>query len=52
MKVPAIKSCDEWETLASVQQDALIAASYEDRCVLEKPAAIGRDPADVSHRYR
>jgi len=53
MKVPAIKSCDEWEALASVQQDALIAASYEDRCVpQEKHVVIGKDPADVSHRYR
>jgi hypothetical protein len=31
MHVPRILSCDEWETLARVQQDALIAASYEDR---------------------
>lgn len=31
MHVPRILSCDEWESSASVQQDALIAASYEDR---------------------
>ena len=31
MHLPRILSCDEWETLASLHQDALIAASYEDR---------------------
>lgn len=31
MQVPRILSCDEWEALAAPQQDALIAASYEDR---------------------
>lgn len=31
MHVPRILSCDEWETLASVQQDALMQASDEDR---------------------
>lgn len=31
MRVPRILSCDEWEALATVQQDALIAASSEDR---------------------
>lgn len=31
MHVPRILSCDDWEALASIQQDALIAASYEDR---------------------
>jgi hypothetical protein len=31
MKVPRIMGLDEWEALASVQQDALIAASHEDR---------------------
>ena len=35
MLVPRILSCDEWEALATVQQDALIAASYEDRTVRE-----------------
>lgn len=37
MQVPRILSCDEWERLASVQQDALIAASAEDRA---KPAEL------------
>jgi hypothetical protein len=31
MKVPPILDCDTWEALASVQQDALIDASHEDR---------------------
>jgi hypothetical protein len=31
MRVPAILSCDAWEAIASVQQDKLIADSYEDR---------------------
>lgn len=33
MRVPRILSCEEFEALASVQQDALIAASWEDRAV-------------------
>ena len=56
MRLPRILSCDEWEALASVQQDALIAASYEDRDERakqhpERPVT-GPDPADVSHRYK
>lgn len=31
MRVPRILPCEEWEAVASAQQDALIAASYEDR---------------------
>ncbi len=36
MQVPRILSCDEWECRASVQQDALIAASSEDRATPEQ----------------
>jgi len=35
MRLPRILSCNDWEALASVQQDALIAASYEDRAKSE-----------------
>lgn len=31
MQVPRILSCDEWEAVAVPMQDALMAASYEDR---------------------
>lgn len=37
MQVPRILSCDQWEVLASVQQDALLAASNEDRARPEQP---------------
>lgn len=36
MHVPRILPCDEWEALASLQQDALIAASCEDRAKPEQ----------------
>ena len=56
MVLPRILQLDEWEVLASVQQDALIAASYEDRAERSRlhpePGVIGLDPADVSHRYK
>ncbi len=35
MRVPRILPCEEWEAVASAQQDALIAASYEDRSLPE-----------------
>ncbi|MGB7739328.1 MAG: hypothetical protein WBM03_09455 [Steroidobacteraceae bacterium] len=35
MHLARILSGDEWEALATVQQDALIAAAYEDRAVRE-----------------
>ncbi len=38
MRVPRILSCDEFEAIAAPMQDALIAASYEDR---EKPEPVG-----------
>lgn len=37
MHVPRILSCDEWEAQASVQQEALLAASSEDR---ERPEPV------------
>lgn len=53
MSVPRILGVDEWEAVASAQQDALIAASWEDRNDRSKPQlAVGPDPANVSHRYR
>lgn len=56
MRVPAIMSCDEWEAIASVLQDKLIADSYEDRADRAKrhpePIVTGNDPDDVTHRYK
>jgi hypothetical protein len=56
MVLPRILSFDAWQALASVQQDALIAASYEDRAERSRlhpePDVLGPDPADVSHRYK
>ncbi|MFO1408240.1 MAG: hypothetical protein U1F08_12035 [Steroidobacteraceae bacterium] len=56
MHLPRILPCEEWEALACVQQDALIAASYEDRAdrsrLYPEPNVLGPDPADVSHRYK
>lgn len=56
MRLPRILPHDEWEALASAQQDALIAASYEDRTERSKlhpePDVLGPDPAEVSHRYK
>jgi hypothetical protein len=51
---PRMLSCDEWEALASVHQDQLIASSHEDR---GRPSPstvviVGPDPADVTHRYK
>lgn len=53
MRVPAIMGVDEWEAIAAVSQDALIAASAEDRTLpTERPVVTGKDPADVSDRYK
>jgi hypothetical protein len=53
MMVPAILACNDWEAIASVSQDKLIADSYEDRSVPQRnPVVMGTDPADLSHRYR
>ena len=48
MQVPRILSCDEWEALASGQQDALIAASYEDRARPEQAVATSVRPANAN----
>lgn len=48
MQVPAILSAEEWEKLASVQQDALIASSYEDRATRE-PVATPPVPTPDPH---
>jgi hypothetical protein len=47
MQVPRILAVDEWERLASVQQDALIASSAEDR---SKPADVVRDVPETDRR--
>lgn len=53
MHAPKMLSFDEWEALASVQQDKLIAASEEDRAERDpKPVVVGRDVEDVTHHYR
>jgi hypothetical protein len=39
MKLPRILPMEEWERLASAQQDFLIAASAEDRAKPKEPAA-------------
>jgi hypothetical protein len=56
MKVPRIMGVDEWEAIASVSQDKLIEASYEDRAERSKvhpePVVTGKDPADVTDRYK
>jgi len=53
MHLPRILLCDEWESLASAQQDALIAASYEDRDQQTNlQLAIGPEPSDGSHLYK
>lgn len=49
MRVPPILSPDEWERLASVQQDALIAASAEDRV---KPEPVGTDESEAVRRQQ
>lgn len=46
LRVPRILPCDEWEALASVQQDALIAASAEDRYKPE--AVVTPEPNDAA----
>jgi hypothetical protein len=48
MHVPKILSLDEWEAVASVQQDALIAASYEDRATPEQPVVIPVRPSNCN----
>jgi hypothetical protein len=57
MRVPRIATdLDAWEREASAHQDNLIDASYEDRAERSKvhadPVGTGKDPADVSHRYK
>ena len=56
MRVPAIMGVDEWEAVASFQQDQLIADSHEDRADRAKlqpePVVTGKDPADVTDRYK
>lgn len=53
---PAILSCDEWEAIAVPSQQELIDASYEDRAERSKahpePVVTGKDPADVTDRYK
>ena len=48
MQVPRILSCDEWEAVASGQQDALIAASYEDRARPEQVVATSVRPTNAN----
>ena len=48
MRVPPILSGDEWELLAAVQQDALIAASAEDRAKPAEPVVT--DGCEVARR--
>lgn len=56
MRVPAILSCDAWEAIAAASQDKLIQDSYEDRAERSKvhpePVVTGKDPADVTDRYK
>jgi hypothetical protein len=53
MRVPKILNSDSWEALAAPMQDKLIEDSYEDRSPQQViPQVIGRDPADVTHRYK
>jgi predicted nuclease of restriction endonuclease-like RecB superfamily len=50
MRVPRILNCDEWERHASVQQDALIAASAEDRA---RPAVrVGKGEGESARRQQ
>lgn len=55
MRVPAILGVNEWEAIAAVQQDKLIAASWEDRedrAKVHPEPVMGADPADVTDRYK
>ncbi|MEI2790462.1 MAG: hypothetical protein V9E93_16515 [Steroidobacteraceae bacterium] len=48
MCVPKLLGLDEWEAVARVQQDALIAASYEDRAKPEQPVVIPVRPSNCN----
>lgn len=50
MQVPRILSCDDWEALASVQQDALLAASYEDRAAMAPEELREKEKGRCYHR--
>ncbi len=49
---PRILPADEFDRIASAAQDKLVAASWEDRSLPERPVVTGPDPADVTHRYK
>jgi hypothetical protein len=50
---PPILGWNEWEAIASVSQDALIAASAEDRDgKVQEPEPELPDPSNVSSRYK
>lgn len=50
---PIATDLDDWEKQASAGQDALIAASAEDRSgKIPDPEPVIPDPADVSHKYK
>lgn len=48
---PGILSCDEWDALASVQQDALIAGSAEDRARPEAVVTPAHDDAAAQREH-